>query len=95
MMIGRAMALAAMLAMSGGLALAQPRQSVAGGQGAVPKRMRMHLVPRPAPSGHLLSDFIKGSPAQQDLERRDNDLATMRPVDHRKDDFFSDWRGIR
>lgn len=93
--IHRATVLAAMLALSCHAVFAQDHQAATGGRGATSRRIRTHGTPRPDASGHLLSDFIKGSPAQQDLERRDNDLATMRPLDHRKDDFFSDWRGLR
>lgn len=94
MTVNRVALLAAMLALVPAASLpAQGDQGAAGGKGTA-KRVRTHAAPRAAP-GHLVSDFIKGSPAQQDLERRDNDLATMRPVDHRKDDFFSDWRGLR
>ena len=60
-----------------------------------PKRVGTHPAPRTPAGQYTVSDFIKGSPAQQELERRDNDLARLRPVDHRKDDFFSDWRGLR
>lgn len=95
MTVHRWVLLLAMLAIvPAGTAPAQADPTLAGSK-AVAKRIRARAAPRPEASGHLLSDFIKGSPAQQDLERRDNDLATMRPVDHRKDEFFSDWRGLR
>ncbi len=95
MTVNRVALLAAMLALVPAASLsAQADQGAAGGKGTA-KRVRTYAAPRPEAPGHLVSDFIKGSPAQQDLERRDNDLATMRPVDHRRDDFFSDWRGLR
>lgn len=94
-MVNRAMLLVAMLAMTNAASgMAQDDPGSVGSQRPA-KRLGAHVLRRPAPAGHLLSDFIKGSPAQQDLERRDNDLATTRPLDHRKDDFFSDWRGLR
>lgn len=95
MRVCRAAVLVFMLAILGHPVFAQADHASAGAQHAAPRRSRARVVPRPERPGHLLSDFIRGTPAQQELERRDNDLATMRPVDHRKDDFFSDWRGVR
>lgn len=95
MIVNRAAVFAAMLAVACQPSLTQAGETATGGRGAASRRIRTHAGPRPEPSEHLMSDFIKGSPAQRELERRDNDLATMRAVDHRRDDFFSDWRGIR
>lgn len=95
MTVHRVAVLAAMLALTGQTGLARAIEAAGDSPGAALRRIRTHAAPHPEAAGHLMSDFIKGSPAQQELERRDNDLATMRPVDHRKDEFFSDWRGLR
>ena len=94
-MVHRAVLLVAMLAMLPVWMASAQADPAAAGRKAVSKRVRTQAASRVEPSAHPLSDFIKGSPDQQALERRDNELATMKPVDHRKDEFFSDWRGLR
>lgn len=59
------------------------------------KASRPSAAPASGASRQVLDDLVKGSPDQQAAERNDNDRSGLKAVDHRKDDFFSDWRGIR